>query len=102
MKVIAALFVACVLMACSPPAEKTPAEVTASVGPIISKGVVTALDQGSVTLDHQPINAIGWSAMAMRFSADPALLSGIAVGDTVSFELESAENPRTIMKISKQ
>jgi Cu/Ag efflux protein CusF len=109
MKIFAAFFTACALMGCSPPAEKAPAEVmdnmaeaTAPVGPITSRGVVTAIDESSVTLDHQPIDAIGWSAMTMRFSADPGLLSGIAVGDMVVFELASAENPRTITKISKQ
>jgi Cu(I)/Ag(I) efflux system periplasmic protein CusF len=107
-KVFAGLFAVCALMACSPPAEIGPveavsdtAEVTAPIGPITSQGVVTAIDELSVTLDHQSIDAIGWNAMTMRFSADPALLSGIAVGDIVSFELESAANPRTITKISK-
>ena len=109
MKIFATLVVACTLIACTPPAEQAVSEathnaveVTAPVGPITSLGVVTAIDKNSVTLDHEPIDAIGWSAMTMSFSADSALLSNIAVGDKVSFELESVANPRTITKISRQ
>ena len=109
MKTLATLFATCALMACAPPAEQAVSEssdntveVTAPIGPITSLGVVTAIDENSVTLDHQPIDAIGWSAMTMRFAADPALLSGIAVGDKVAFELQSVANPRTIIKLSKQ
>lgn len=96
------------LAACSPPAS-TDAPMPemesppAIVGPIVGEGVVTAIDRnaGTVTLDHGPIAAINWSAMTMRFNADAALLEGVAVGDRVSFELQSAESPRTLTALSK-
>jgi len=87
----------------APMAEmNTPPE---AAGPIRSIGVVTAIDAaaGTVTLDHEPIEAIGWDAMTMRFTArDATLLEGVAAGDRVSFELESAENPRTLVALEKQ
>ncbi|KAK0348055.1 hypothetical protein LTR94_038732, partial [Friedmanniomyces endolithicus] len=50
-------------------------------------GKVTAVDAGSVTIAHEAIPAIKWPAMTMTFKADPKLLSGIAAGDKVAFDL---------------
>jgi Cu(I)/Ag(I) efflux system periplasmic protein CusF len=105
----AALFFA--LAACSPQAETGPAETMADMpatpvaGPIASVGVVTAIDPaaGTITLNHQAIDAISWPPMTMRFTAEPAsLLEGLAIGDHVAFELESAENPHTVTTLRKQ
>jgi Cu(I)/Ag(I) efflux system protein CusF len=75
----------------------------AAQGPIRSTGVVTALDARTVTLNHEPIAAIGWPAMTMRFTAEnPAMLAGMRVGDRVTFELKSAEDTQTIVRIEKQ
>jgi len=102
------------LAACSPP---TPAAApkqeemadmaapAAVAGPVRSTGVITAIDAdaGTITLNHEAIEAIGWSAMTMRFNAaDPALLNGLAVGDHVSFELKSADEPGTLIAVQKQ
>ncbi len=52
-------------------------------------GTVTAADAvtGKITLDHGAIQAVGWPAMKMGFSAKPDLLKGVAVGDKVDFNL---------------
>ena len=52
-------------------------------------GTVTAVDAaaGTVTIAHGPMPEVGWSAMTMTFEADPALLAGVAEGDSVAFEL---------------
>ena len=55
-------------------------------------GVITAIDtkENILTLNHEAIPAIKWPAMTMGFKvADPALLSGLTVGDKVDFELKA-------------
>ena len=67
-------------------------------------GTVTAIDAatGKITLDHGAIPAVGWPAMKMGFSAKPALLAGIAVGDKVDFELTVTGNAGEVTHIKKQ
>jgi Cu/Ag efflux protein CusF len=52
-------------------------------------GTVTAIDNtaGTITLDHGPIPEANWPAMTMRFTAKPALLEHVKVGDKVTFDL---------------
>ena len=52
-------------------------------------GVIKAIDPaGSVTLQHGPIPAVSWPAMTMTFTAKPALLKGLKVGQTVDFDCD--------------
>jgi Cu/Ag efflux protein CusF len=54
-------------------------------------GTVTAINAaaGTVTISHGPIPELGWPAMTMAFNASPPkLLTGIAVGDRVRFDLK--------------
>ena len=77
----------------------------ATAGPIRSTGTVTAVDAaaGTVTLDHEAIQAINWPAMSMQFRAEnPAILQGIAVGDHVTFELKSATETGVVTMVQKQ
>lgn len=66
-------------------------------------GTVTAIDAaaGKITLDHEAIAAVGWSAMEMGFSAKPDLLRGIAVGDKVDFDLTVTGNAGEVTAIRK-
>jgi len=60
-------------------------------------GVVKAVDvkAATVTIAHEPIEAIGWPAMTMPFKVtSPALLDKVAVGRKVQFTLVSAEDPK--------
>ena len=101
--------------ACSPPALQDPAKSDASMnmeasapaaaGPITSTGTVTEVDAGAgtITISHEPIEAVSWPAMTMQFSAEsPVILQGIAVGDSVSFTLKSATETSVVTSIQKQ
>ena len=76
------------------------------VGSKVGKGsgTVTAIDAatGKITLDHGAIPAVGWPAMKMGFSAKPAVLAGIAVGDKVDFEVTVTGNAGEVTHIKKQ
>jgi Cu(I)/Ag(I) efflux system membrane fusion protein len=54
-----------------------------------SQGRIEALSNGSITLSHDPVPAIGWPAMTMTFRLDPpALAQGHKIGDRVVFAFE--------------
>ena len=53
-------------------------------------GVVKAVDlgAGTVTIQHGPIAALKWPAMAMTFKANPpSVLHGVSAGQSVKFKL---------------
>lgn len=58
-------------------------------------GVIRKLDakSGAVTLQHGPIKALGWPAMTMPFQASPTLLTGLKVGQSVSFKVQPGDPP---------
>jgi Cu(I)/Ag(I) efflux system protein CusF len=52
-------------------------------------GVVKSVDgqKGTITIDHEPVPSLNWSAMTMSFSArDNKLLHGVKAGQKVDFE----------------
>jgi Cu(I)/Ag(I) efflux system protein CusF len=51
-------------------------------------GVIKAINpsDGTLTIQHGPIPAVGWPAMTMAFKASPAVLTGLKVGQTVDFD----------------
>lgn len=54
-------------------------------------GTVTAVmaDEGMITLDHEPIEALGWPAMEMDLDVNDAVdLGAVAVGSRIHFTLE--------------
>jgi Cu(I)/Ag(I) efflux system protein CusF len=62
-------------------------------------GVVRAVNtqQGTVTVAHEPIPALGWPAMTMAFTARSAdLLNGVSVGQRVHFVLAN-DNGRPVL-----
>lgn len=66
-------------------------------------GTVTSLNGAAVTLQHKAMPAMDWPDMTMAFDAsDPTLLSGLAIGDKVSFRLKAAGDHYVIDKIAKQ
>lgn len=100
--------------ACSPPSSQEaksndvnmsePAS-PAVAGPITSTGTVTQVDAaaGTITINHAPIEALSWPAMTMQFTAEnPATLQGIAVGDSVSFEVKSATETSVLTAVQKR
>jgi len=79
--------------------EAAPAPVKAK-----ATGTITALDAsaGTVTIDHAAIPEAQWPAMMMGFSADPALLTNVAVGDKVAFDVEITGTNGKVTTIAKQ
>ena len=79
---------------------------TASVpknGDYTGKGKVTKIDVESraVELDHQEIKGV-MPAMKMEFFViDPALLNGVAVGDSVDFTLRYKDGQEIITTLAK-
>lgn len=77
----------------------------AAAGPITSTGTVTQVDAaaGAITINHGAIEAVSWPAMTMQFTTEnPAILQGIGVGDSVSFELKSATETSVVTSVRKQ
>lgn len=65
-------------------------------------GVVKAVDtaKDTITLQHEPIAAIGWPAMTMPFKvASTRLLTQVKVGDKVQFTLRQAGAASTVTAI---
>lgn len=57
---------------------------------IVGRGIVVSENKtgGSVTLKHEAIPAIGWSAMTMEFKVkDKMMLDKVKKGDKVKFTL---------------
>ena len=85
--------------------SEMPAGSPMATGSVKGIGTITAVDAaaGTVTLDHEAINAIPWPAMTMKFTAeDPSILKGITIGDHVAFELKSAKDNGIVTTIKKQ
>jgi len=93
----------------APKAEASADAIASMTMPSDSKmgsgsGTVTAIDAaaGKITLDHGAIPAVGWSPMTMGFTAKPELLTGIAVGDKVDFEVTVTGSAGEVTAIKKQ
>jgi Cu(I)/Ag(I) efflux system protein CusF len=65
-------------------------------------GVVKALDaaKGTVTIAHEPVPALQWSAMTMPFTLSAELAKGVQVGQKVNFEFTAKGMNGTITKIA--
>ena len=102
------------MTACSKPADEPKAQDPADqmgsmTKPVETKmakgsGTITAIDEGAgkVTIDHGPIASLKWPAMKMGFASKPELLSGIAVGDNVEFDISVTENAGEVTAIKKR
>ncbi|QCI78827.1 copper-binding protein [Hankyongella ginsenosidimutans] len=82
------------------------ANMTMPAGPkqAQSTGIVTAIDKAGrkITLDHQPIPAVGWPAMTMAFAAKPAILNEVRVGDHVAFDVTVTGSAGEVTALRKQ
>ncbi len=67
-------------------------------------GKVTAVDlaAGTVTIAHSAIPEVKWPAMTMTFKTAPKLLSGIAAGDQVVFDLTVKGSSGEVTAIQKR
>lgn len=67
-------------------------------------GVVQSIDSTAkaITIEHGPVDALGWPGMTMAFQAPNTDLSAIKAGDNVTFEFDSSGMDGTIVSITKQ
>jgi|SRR6185503_5096140 len=81
-----------------PPAAGQPAAENRGMG------VVQSVDaaNGSLTIAHEPIAALGWPAMTMSFKVDkPALLEGVEAGEHIEFTLRGRDMSAVVTSIEK-
>jgi Cu(I)/Ag(I) efflux system membrane fusion protein len=127
MKPIAAigvLVVALALQACNPAEEQTSntapaADSTAAPGAMgnmpmpaptqeasqgttyTTMGEVASVAADSVTINHEPVPALGWPSMTMTFRApDPAMVSGLTTGMPVQFSFRQEGSQNVLTDIS--
>lgn len=100
MTVLVALAAIPGLVACSDDVTETDRELgteietTSLQSPEVyeTSGEITALSSGGVTIEHGPVEEIGWPAMTMEFAVtDPAMIDAVAVGDRVDFGFRESE-----------
>lgn len=65
-------------------------------------GTVTAVAGDQVTIDHGPIEEIGWPAMTMAFAAPGDLTRGVEVGSEVSFEFRQDGSTYVLTRLEKR
>lgn len=65
-------------------------------------GKVTAIAGDQVTIDHGPIEGIGWPAMAMTFTAPTGMAAGVEVGSDVSFAFRQDGSAYVLTRLEKR
>ena len=123
---IGVLGVALALQACNPAEEQASntapaAESTAAPGampnmPMPSQtkepgqattyttmGEVASVAADSVTINHEPVPALGWPSMTMTFRApEAAMLSGLTTGTPVQFTFRQEGNQNVLTEIARR
>lgn len=87
-----------------PMPAQPPAGGQAIAAPVPVRGEITRVDAatGRLGIRHEPIPNLDMGAMNMLVRvADPAMLTGIAVGDQVIFEAARVDGQITVVKLSK-
>ncbi|MCX7126872.1 copper-binding protein [Aeromonas sp.] len=77
-------------------------EMSEQAGMVMTKGVITRLDEGSgkVGIKHEAIDNLKMPPMTMVFvAAEPAQLKGFKVGDAIHFHAESLSGKLTVTTI---
>jgi len=65
-------------------------------------GTVQSIAGDQVTISHGPVEGLGWPAMTMSFKAASAeILSGVGVGDQISFSFTADGSAYTLTWLSK-
>jgi Cu(I)/Ag(I) efflux system protein CusF len=69
-----------------------------------ASGVVKSIDAAAktITIEHGPVDSLGWPGMTMAFQAPNADLAALKVGDNVDFEFDSTGMDGTIVSITKK
>lgn len=69
-----------------------------------ASGVVQSIDAAAktITIEHGPVDALGWPGMTMAFQAPNTDLAALKAGDKVDFEFDSTGMNGTIVSITKK
>jgi Cu(I)/Ag(I) efflux system membrane fusion protein len=91
-----------VLARAAPPSSTAGDPASASVSAEhAAAGTIVDLAPGEVTLQHGPVPALKWPAMAMTFKVeDPALMRGLKKGQAVDFAFASRGDEHVITRIA--
>lgn len=65
-------------------------------------GTVTAVAGDQVTIDHGPIEAVGWPAMTMTFTAPEGVAAGIGPGADVEFSFHDDDGTYVLSSIRQR
>ncbi|MBI5784717.1 MAG: efflux RND transporter periplasmic adaptor subunit [Rhodocyclales bacterium] len=67
-------------------------------------GTLDAIEDGTVSITHEPVASLGWPAMTMEFiPANPALFSGVKPGSHIAFEfVERSPGEWVVTKVEKR
>ena len=65
-------------------------------------GKVTDIDPGAgtVTIEHGPVESIGWPAMTMTFEADAQILEQVSVGEGIAFEFRTGTEGSVVTSVT--
>lgn len=75
----------------------------AQAGPYSTTGEVASVAGAAVTINHQPVEGLGWPAMSMTFQAqDPAMLQGLQAGSAVQFSFRQEGEQYVLTEIRPQ
>ena len=67
-----------------------------------AEGKVTDIDPGAgtVTIEHGPVESIGWPAMTMTFEADAQILEQVSVGEGIAFEFRTGTEGSVVTSVT--
>jgi Cu/Ag efflux protein CusF len=87
-------------------AQKPAAESNTQAAPAAQTysgtGKVTAIAGNQVTIQHGPIEGIGWPAMTMTFTAPDGMASSVKAGDEVSFSFRQEAGVYPLTSLQKR
>jgi len=69
-----------------------------------AEGTVTAIDPeaGTITIEHGPVEAVGWPAMTMAFESSDMMRQQVSIGDEVTFQFRTTDAGGEIVSITKK
>jgi Cu(I)/Ag(I) efflux system membrane fusion protein len=84
-------------------ARLAPAAAPAAPSPLIeARGRVVAVDDGMITVAHEPIAALGWPEMTMPFRLEqPEIAAALHAGDSIRFALRQKDDEYRIVTLER-
>ena len=75
------------------------APVEPDAGPWVVAGRVVAVTDGALTIEHDPVEALGWPAMTMDFGlVSPDVAQDVVAGDAIHFYIEQADSGSYVIR----